>query len=32
MTAGVAVERILIDTGGMRRSYLGPVESGRGRP
>ncbi|QYM77624.1 glycosyl hydrolase 115 family protein [Horticoccus luteus] len=32
MTAGVVIERILIDTGGMRRSYLGPVESGRGRP
>jgi hypothetical protein len=30
VTPGVVVERIIVDTGGLRPSYLGPPESPRG--
>jgi peptidoglycan/xylan/chitin deacetylase (PgdA/CDA1 family) len=32
VTPGVVIERIVIDTGGVRPSYLGPPESGRIQP
>lgn len=31
VTPGVVLERIVIDTGGVRTSYLGPPESGQGK-
>lgn len=31
ITPGVVLERIVIDTGGLRASYLGPPESGQGQ-